>query len=328
MLLDHGANPNVEDSQGNTPLHILCLEATKEIQKRFGKTVPSPTSTLKCASHLLKAGAGFSKNVQGVEPQIEVFFTEENEDQITEELVDGLVKRVQANQLGKQQALKLLMPKNTTRRVLFQLAQGSSWKAIAKWASESNIDLKNIIPRLSNHELEKMVAVAREGQWGKKQVHALLCEEDDEGIVMLSTLQQKSQQEVAFWDQKGTNQVAHKMSKDFLHWLLQEVREKRWDGGSLGEAFCQLNSENKLKLLTVDEESQREIANLNPTSICHSAPLLGSKMQMWVFQEAVAGRWDQDQVFQVLEEKEDEEGTAVCAKMTNLGDIHDNKHPG
>ena len=94
----------------------------------------------------------------------------------------------------------------------------------------------------------------------------------------------------------------------------------------MGEAFCQLNSENKLKLLTVDEESQREIANLNPTSICHSAPLLGSKMQMWVFQEA--GRWDQDQVFQVLEEKEDEEGTAVCAKMTNLGDIHDYKHPG
>ena len=107
------------------------------------------------------------------------------------------------------------------------------------------------------------------------------------------------------------------MSPEFLRWLLQEVREERWNGESLGEAFCQLNSENKLKLLTVDEELQRQIAVLNKTSTCHSAPLLGSRMQLWLYQEAVAGRWDRDQVFRVLDTIPG--GTAVCATMTNLG---------
>ena len=164
-----------------------------------------------------------------------------------------------------------------------------------------------------------MVAVAREGHLDKDQVHALLCKGDDKGTVILTRLQDKSQQEVATWNQNGTNEIAFKMNGEFLQWLLQEVREKRWEGESLAEAFCQLSSENKLKLLGVDEELQRQIAKLNPTRVCHCAPLLGSRMQMWMYQEAVAGRFVQDQVFRVLERKDKVEGTAVRSKVTKLG---------
>ena len=311
MLLGYGANPKVEDPQGNTPLHILCSDALKQNQQH------NHASALKCASVLLKKGADFSKNLGGSTPQIEVFFTKENDDQMTSELVDGLVRRVQANQLGKQQALKLLIPGNKSRRLLFHLAKGSNWPVIEKWASESGMRIDKIVLRLDDLGLEKMVAVARDGHLQKERVHAMLCKENAEGAVFLSRLELKSQQEVAIWNQSRTNQVAHKMSPEFLRWLLQEVREERWNGETLGEAFCQLNSENKLKLLTVDEELQRQIAVLNKTSTCHSAPLLGSRMQLWLYQEAVAGRWDRDQVFRVIDTIPG--GTAVCATMTNLG---------
>ena len=171
---------------------------------------------LKIASLLLEAGARFSTNRKGLTPPIEDFFTKKNEDEITTALVDGLVKRVEANQLDKKQALKLLVPEDKRRKVLFQLASRNNWKTILKWAKVNQISFSKIIPRLTDLELEKMVEVAEEGHWKKEEVHALLCEEDKEGVVILSRLQLNSQQEVAAWNQKTTAQIAHKMSPEFL----------------------------------------------------------------------------------------------------------------
>ena len=87
----------------------------------------------------------------------------------------------------------------------------------------------------------------------------------------------------------------------------------------MGEAFCQLDSDNRLKLATVDEELQTQLAIFNKTKTCLSAPLLGSRMQQWLYQEALEGRWDRDEVFRVLEEVKTEAGTVITARVKNLG---------
>ena len=299
---------------GNTVLHLATIDK----------------KDLKSASLLLEAGARFSTNAKGLTPPIEDFFTEEIEDEITTALVDGLVKRVEANQMDKKQALKLLVPDDKRRKVLFQLAAGSKWKTIAEWADEEwgekksywedkKFSFSQIIPRLADLELEKMVEVAKEGHWEKEEVHALLCEEDEEGVVILSRLQLNSQQEVAAWNQKTTAQIAHKMSPEFLQWLILEANEGRWNGEDLGAAFCELDANRNLKLATVDEELQKQLAVLNKTKTCLSVSLLGSRMQQWLYQEAHEGRWNQDEVSRVLEEVKTEGGTVITARVKQIG---------
>ena len=104
------------------------------------------------------------------------------------------------------------------------------------------------------------------------------------------------------------------MSTDFIRWLVEEVNAGNWNGEELGLAFCQLNSDNQLKLAAVaDEELQKQLAVLNKEKTCLSVPLLGSNLQQWIYQEAEEGKWKKDLVFRFLERKETE--GAVSAKV-------------
>ena len=109
------------------------------------------------------------------------------------------------------------------------------------------------------------------------------------------------------------------MSPEFMHWLISEANEGRWNGEDLGAAFCEVNEDRKLKLATVDEELQKKLAVLNKTKTCLSVPMLGRNIQQWLYQEALEGRWNQDMVFRVLESKETEEGTVVSSRIKHLG---------
>ena len=417
MLLDHGASPNVQDSDGNSPLHTICLQ--KDIQmatcivKNQGKLLPNKDlqtpaieelffdqpdqdvkelmaaitksqhkneildkilrkehilfrlveddksevlsivlerltraeqdeyvnlvrdkvlgntclhlstlshPSLSCTSVLLKAGAKLKTNEAGLTPKIEDFFTEENENNITAALVDGLAERVKANQLDKKEAIKLLIPDDKERRILFQLAERSHWKLIKEWANVEKINFSNVVPRMAAEELQTMVEVAKEGIWEKDEVHAFLGEEDNEKNVMLSHLGLETQKEVANWNRERTNQIAHKMGSKFILWLIEEANEGDWNGEELGEALCQLDSDNKLKLAKVaDEELQKQLAALNKTKTCNSVPLLGANIQEWLYNEAENGIWDQEQVFRVLERQETEGGPVVSARVKHLG---------
>ena len=293
-----------DEKDGNTAVHLSSLKH----------------KSLACTSLLLEAGAKLKTNEDGLTPTIEEFFTEENKDQITPSLVDGLVERVKANQLSQKTALKLLIPEDKGKAILFQLAKKSNWGLIAGWANEGGISFGDILPKLTDGDIEKMVEVGKEGIWPKEEVHALLCDEDHKtGTVIFSRLQFASQREVATWNQRRTIQIAHRMSADFIRWLVQEANIGNWDGEELGGAFCQLDSDNKLKLATVEEELQQQLAVLNKTKVCFSVPLLGKSFQHWVYQEAIEGRWDQDIVFRVLEGPETDEGAVVSARVKHLG---------
>ena len=299
--------------------YVNLVRDKKDQNSALHVAVLTPKS-LECTSMLLEAGAKFKTNAMDLIPKIEDFFTEENENQITPALVDGLVRKVKANQLDKKVALKLIIPDDEGQKILFQLAKKSNWETIAEWAKEEGVNFKSIVPRMSVSDLEKMVEVGQEGIWEKEKVHSLLCQKNDEGAVILSRLEPKTQQAVAVWDEKNTNQIAHEMSTDFIWWLVQEAKKGNWDSDRLGEAFCQLDSNGNLKLATVaDEELQKQLAVLNKEKTCLSAPLLCSNIQQWMYQEAVEGQWDSDLVFRVLQRKETEGGEVVSSTVEHLG---------
>ena len=83
------------------------------------------------------------------------------------------------------------------------------------------------------------------------------------------------------FNENGTNRIAHKMSTDFIWWLVEEANVRNWDGEQLGEEFCQLDSDKKLKIATVvDEELRKQLAVLNKEKTCLSVPVLGSNI-LW-----------------------------------------------
>ena len=148
----------------------------------------------------------------------------------------------------------------------------------------------------------------------------------DNQLKLATVVDEELQKQLAAWsksekhNQERINQAAHKMSTDFIQWLVQEANAGNWDGEKLGEAFCQLDSDNKLKLVSVvDGDLQKQLAGMNKEKTCLSVPLLGSNLQEWMYQEAEESRWDNDLVFRVLERKEIEGSAVVSARVKHLG---------
>ena len=274
-----------DEKDGNTAIHLSSL-----INK-----------SLECTSLLLEAGAKLKTNEDGLTPTIEEFFTEENRDKITTSLVDGVVERVKTNQLNQKQALKLLIPEDKREKILFQLARRSNWGLIADWADEQGISFSEILPRLTANEIEKMVEVGKEEIWPKDGVHALLCEEDHEtGTVLFSRLQIDKQTEVAAWNQRRTIQIAHRLSADFIHWLIKEASEGSWSKEVVGGIVCKRNSDNQLILATLDFNTQQEVAFWNPEAVSRIAHLVGDQFSQWLFMQAKEGKWNEEEVDNIL----------------------------
>ena len=126
---------------------------------------------------------------------------------------------------------------------------------------------------------------------------------------------------MAAWNEEGTLRIVHKMSTEFLDWAINEAQQGRWNGKALGAAFCELDEEGRLKLGTVPEEQQKQLAIMNKTKTCLSAPILESTILEWIYEEAIHGRWDQDLVFKWLERGETEEGVVVSARVKHLGEF-------
>ena len=313
---------------GNTCLHIA-----------------SSSKSLRCTSLLLEAGAKLKTNATGLLPKIEDFFTEENDDQITAALVNGVVDRVKANQLDQTKALGLLISDDHWRKIHFPKASRKNWGLIAQWETggrHEKVDFRNTVPKMSIDELQKMVDVARDGYWEKELVSALLCAQDKNGKVFLSNLDFTAQTDVASWDQEGINQIVHKISEELLQWIIWQANGGNWGKEELGRSVCKdsstLNSQlptsvpqcgrpptsstPRITLLWFDEETQKQLAVMDKAKTCHIVPWLGSNLQEWIYQEAIEGRWDQDLVFSVLKREEKEGTHVVSAKIAILGKIN------
>ena len=72
-----------------------------------------------------------------------------------------------------------------------------------------------VLLRCSVHDADHaqwLVEQAREGKMEKEKVGTLLCEEDNEGGVLLSLLDKDVQKEVYPWNRSRTNKIAHLLS--------------------------------------------------------------------------------------------------------------------
>ena len=72
----------------------------------------------------------------------------------------------------------------------------------------------------------------------KEEVGALLCVEDKEGSSLLSLSDLENQTESAEWNREATIKIAHKMSPDFLQWLIEQADEGNWSKEDVDSIIC------------------------------------------------------------------------------------------
>ena len=98
-----------------------------------------------------------------------------------------------------------------------------------------------VVVRCSVHDADHgqwLVEQGREGNMEKERVGALLCVEDKEGSSLLSLSDLENQTESAEWNREATIKIAHKMSPDFLQWLIEQADEGNWSKEDVDSIIC------------------------------------------------------------------------------------------
>ena len=110
------------------------------------------------------------------------------------------------------------------------------------------------------------------------------------------------------WDQKAISQALLKISSELLQWILPQGDEGNFDKDELASAVCDKSPDKRPVFSLFEEETQKKFAVMNKTKTCQIIPWLSSNLQKWIYQEAMEGRFDQDEVFKLLKrERTDEE---------------------
>ena len=110
------------------------------------------------------------------------------------------------------------------------------------------------------------------------------------------------------WDQKAISQALLKISSELLQWILPQADEGNFDKDELASAVCDKSPGKRPTLPLFEEDTQKKLAVMNKTKTCQIILWLSSNLQKWIYQEAMEGRFDQDEVFKLLKrERTDEE---------------------
>ena len=176
--------------------------------------------------------------------------------------------------------------------------------------------------RQSTDFVKWLVQMALEDRWPQEAVGSIVCKEDKNNQVILETLDFETQKQVATFNQKETNRVAHLMSPDFQQWLIHQVSEGRWDQDQFVRTVCIKSASKRPTLPLFAEHIQKQIVVLDRTRTCQIIPWLGTNLQEWLYQEAEQGRLDQKVVFKFLE-REEREGTQCVTLKIYAGRNHD-----
>ena len=150
-----------------------------------------------------------------------------------------------------------------------------------------------VLLRCSVHDADHaqwLVEQVREGHLEKEKVGALLCEEDDKGRVLLSLLDKDVQKEVSPWNWDRANKIAHKLSSDYVQWIVEQAMEGKWEKEDVADVVFRKNGDNQLVLATLDLETQKQAAVFNQEKTIEVAHLMSAEFIEWLVIETSAGR--------------------------------------
>ena len=136
---------------------------------------------------------------------------------------------VEQGREGKMEKVKVgafLCEEDKEGSCLLSLSDADAQREAATWNVEAT---SNIAHFMSADFVQWLISQANEGNWSKEEVGSIVCRKNRDNQLILATLDEELQKQVAVFNKAKTISVVPYMDVDFLQWLYQEAVEGRWD---------------------------------------------------------------------------------------------------
>ena len=320
MLLENGANPDVVDFEGHTPLYKACdAKDTKRaillLQNKAHFKTPKDSKRPKIEKLFL------DEDIQNIERLVIEIRKSEDKKEIYRELIekhlilfDFLAKRnmeILFLVLGKDSPDKDVAEfldvfdkeKNTVLH--YAASQGHSKIASILLAAGATLkgNGKGVTPKieilfkqenlhdLTNHLVNALMTKANSDLTRAKDFFAIMDKTLPNGKPVMSLVEAKSWTDLRVLDSREMLKIAPRMDMEFLIWTVKEAREGHLNKKEVGEMMTRENREKKIILTQLSMEVQQEVVSFNKEATLEVAHLLNLEVIDWLVQEAMEGRW-------------------------------------
>ena len=153
-----------------------------------------------------------------------------------------LVQQGREGLMERETAGALLCEEDKGGSCLLSLSDIDVQREAAVWNVEATSKIAHL---LSRDFIQWLISQANEGKWSKEEVGSILCRKNADNHLVLATLDEEAQKQVAVFNKSKTCSAAPFMEADFLQWLYQEAAEGRWDQRLVFEAVVKEELDGK-----------------------------------------------------------------------------------
>ena len=332
LLLEHGANPNVQNSEGNSPLHHICIR--KDIQT---------------ATCILKKNGRVLENKMRETPAIDqLFFEHEEEDgkklmealgqsnhrkEILEEILRKKHLLFRLVEEEKSEILSILLKKlskgekeeyvNLVRDVedgntCLHIASSSNSLSCTSILLEAGAKLKTNaagrLPKIEDfftEENDKQITSAlvdgvvervEAKQLEEEKALKLLIPDDKERKIHFQRASRKNWALISQWEtgqikkKVDFSEVVPRMSVSELEKMMEVARDGHWEKSKVSALLCAEDKDGRPFLSSLDLQTQTEVAMWNRDCVNQIVHKISKGLLQWIIRQANKSIWEKDKL--------------------------------
>ena len=342
LLLVHGANPNVQDVNGNSPLHTICDQGD-----------------IQTATHILENNGGVLENKLEKTPALDTLFFDKDEAEVKKmmeavcqsnhrkEILEDILRKkhllFRLVENDKSTILSLVLKKlssieqeeyvNLVRdtadgNTCLHLASSSNSIQCTSILLEAGAKLKTnatgLLPKIEDFLtwrnddqitsalIDGVLERVKANQLDQEKALELLLPEDEHRKIPFLQASGKTWSLVADWCKRRdgeTTDLSHvypRMSVSELEKMVVVAKDGHWDKTNAFTFLCAEDKDGRLFLSRLSLKIQTEAAVWNQEGINQIVHKIDKELLQWIIQQANDGSWDRDWL-----------ANAVCQKSSD-----------
>ena len=155
-----------------------------------------------------------------------------------------LVQQGREGNLPLDKVGALLCEEDSRGRFLLSLLDPNSQKETAAWNKQATGKIAHM---MSTGFIQWIIKQAQGDKWSKEDVGSAVCRKNTDNQLVLATLDEETQKQVAVFNKAKTCSAVPYMEGEFLRWLYQEAVNGTW------------NSQMVLEVLAKDEVDEKVV---------------------------------------------------------------------
>ena len=335
LLLNHGANPNVQDVDGNSPLHTICSQGDIHMaicilrSKHNGRVLENKKMETPALDHLF-----FGHMEEDIKKLMEAVDQSNHRKEILEEVLRKKLILFRLVEEDKSEILSIVLKKlnkreqeeyvnlvqdeadgNTCLHIATSIKKSLSCTSILLEAgAKLKTNATGLLPKIEdfftkqndNHITPSIVDGVLErvkaNQLKQEKALELLLPEDEDRMTHFHQASEKNWELIAEWwknthgDTTDFSHVYPRMSSSELEKMVVVARDGHWDKTNVFNFLCTEDKDGSLFLSRLGFNIQTEAALWNQDGINKIAHKISKELLQWIIQQAKEGNWDSERI--------------------------------